>query len=321
METAAPTGTDTLTPRLGRLAERTPVRFDQKIVAVTVVPFVAFLVLHVAHAIPPSFAILLLFLGGPHVLATFGLYLDGEVRELARSDPRRFVAVPLLTMVASMVAFGVIRGQAAVTLLVAFVLWQTYHFTKQNLGMFAFWCRASGQEGMATPERKLILATTAIGGLGVLRAFSVAPSLDRPLQVAGLVLLTAGTVHAIRLARGRRRLALLAAVAFYAPLHLFSVGILEASFAYQAAHGAQYYLMVGHTIRADRRAVRLTIPLVLIGGMGLIYATSSGSFDARPWLFGLGKGIVAAHFVADASLWRLRDPGVRTLMKRRFSFL
>jgi hypothetical protein len=32
-------------------------------------------------------------------------------------------------------------------------------------------------------------------------------------------------------------------------------------------------------------------------------------------------GVVVWHFLADARLWRLRDPSVRVIVRRRFDFL
>jgi hypothetical protein len=32
-------------------------------------------------------------------------------------------------------------------------------------------------------------------------------------------------------------------------------------------------------------------------------------------------GVVVWHFLADARLWRLRDPAVRAVVRRRFDFL
>lgn len=222
---------------------------------------------------------------------------------------------------AAFLAFGLVHGTAALWLLTALIGWQTYHFTKQNLGMFAFWCRARRMDPMSSFERRFLKATSVIGILGVLRAMDLIPSWNRPLQAVGLSLIAAAMRAVLATTRGPRMWALLLAAIFYAPVHVFSIDILGASFIYQAAHGAQYYLMVGETIRPSRNAIRLTIVLVLAGGAALLAITSPTAFHAQPWLFGLGKGIVVAHFVADASLWRLGNPKVRVIMKERFAFL
>ena len=140
-------------------------RFDRAIVAVTVIPFVGYLILHVV-GVPAALGALLLVLGGPHVLSTFGLYVEPGVARLARTDPLRFIWLPLAAIPLTALAFGVVRGPGLPWLLTAFLVWRTHHFTKQNLGMFAFWSRARRDAPMSPLERRLILATTAIEGLG-----------------------------------------------------------------------------------------------------------------------------------------------------------
>lgn len=295
--------------------------FDHKIAAATAVPFVFFSLVHLLGGLPVWLAALTLFLGAPHVLATIGLYVDRDIWSIVRADPTRYLVVPLAMIPISVVLYGVTHGAAAVLLVTGFLLWQTQHYTKQNVGMFAFWCRARGLGSMTDHERTLVRATTAIGVLGILRAMALVPAWDRLLQVGGLALMAAGAAFVFVTWQGARSVALLVALAFYAPLHVFHVELLGAAFAYQAAHGLQYYLMVGHTIRRNPLAIRVTIPVVLLGGVVPLAALTASAFATAPLLFGFAKGVAAAHFLADASLWRLRKPEIRQVMKARFSFL
>ena len=108
-------------------------------------------------------------------------------------------------------------------------------------------------------------------------------------------------------------------MAFYAPLHLATVDLLPAAFTYQAAHGAQYYLMVGAAVRGSRRARRAVVPAVVLGSLVPLTILTPAMFAAQPWLFGLGKGVAAAHFFADAQWWRLRDRRLGPILRRRFA--
>lgn len=297
------------------------VPFDQQIAIATAVPFCFFLVVHALGGLPLWLATLTLFMGAPHVLATIGLYVDRDIRAIAATDPVRYVVAPLAVIPISVVLFGVTHGAVAVLLVTGFLLWQTQHYTKQNVGMFAFWCRARGLSPMTDHERSIVRATTAIGAVGILRAMELTPQLDQALRIGGLVLLAIGAALAVVPFRGARSWALLAAVAFYAPLYIFQVDLLGAAFAYQAAHGIQYYLMVGHAIRRNPLAIRVTIPVVLLGGVVPLALLTSSSFATAPMLFGFAKGIAGAHFLADASLWKLRNPRIRAVMRERFSFL
>jgi hypothetical protein len=295
--------------------------FDQWLVAATVVPFVAILLAHAAGGLPAPLFVATLFFGPPHVMATLGLYADPELRAVVRADPRRFVVLPLAALAAGAAAFAPTGGRVGLVLITVFLLWQTQHYTKQNVGVFAFWCRARGLGSMVDAERSLIVATTAIGALGILRAMALVPSWDGGLRVAGATLIAAGTGAALVVGRDERRLALVAAVWFYAPLHLFRLDLLDAAFAYQAAHGAQYLLLVGHTLRHQRSAARLSVVAVLVGGAIPLAILTPAMFASHQWLFGIGKGLAAAHFTADAYLWRLRNPRIRAVLRQRFAFL
>ncbi len=293
-------------------------RLDRWIVAATLLPFAAITLARVLGSFPTWLYLATLLLGSPHVLATFGLYLDEELWPVARADLLRFVWIPLALVGVGAVACGSTGTPVGLLLVTGFLLWQTQHYTKQNIGMVAFWARLRGDAPVLDQERALIRATTAIGVLGILRAMDLAPALDGTLRALGLGMLVVGAILALVIGRGPRRLVLLAAVGFYAPLHLYDVDLLGAAFAYQAAHGAQYYLMVGVALRRSTRARRAVVPAVVLGSLVPLTILTPAMFAAQPWLFGLGKGVAAAHFFADAQWWRLRDPKLGPILRRRF---
>lgn len=298
--------------------------FATKIVLVTLVPWSVFLVSYLASFRPMPLYLIALILGGPHVLATTGLYADPDLRAHVRQNASRYVGAALAVILITTLAFTFSTGMATWYLLGGYLLWQTHHFTKQNIGMFAFWCRSSGVAGMASGERRLILATDVIGGLGILRMVGLWPELNDLFRLGGMAAIVVATGAAVSLSSGapwQRRAALVATVAFYAPLHVFDVNLGAAALAYQAAHGAQYYLMVGKAVSARRQTLRLTVMVVLLGTLLFVPAARAHPNGSDAWMFGLAKGIVGAHFVADAGFWRLRDPQVRTYLKSRFDFL
>ena len=45
------------------------------------------------------------------------------------------------------------------------------------------------------------------------------------------------------------------------------------------------------------------------------------SMDGPRWLYGVYVGVVMTHFVADAGIWRLREPFQRAYMKSKFHFV
>lgn len=94
------------------------------------------------------------------------------------------------------------------------------------------------------------------------------------------------------------------------------------------AHGMQYLLLVGLVAGSGKsgppRLAKLALlaNIALIGGAAL--SAASHLHDAAPvgrLVFGAYLGIVMAHFVLDAGLWRLRDPLTRKFLAGRLPYL
>ncbi len=93
------------------------------------------------------------------------------------------------------------------------------------------------------------------------------------------------------------------------------------------AHGLQYLLLVGLVAAGPARPgliLRLLAlaNIALIGGAAL--SAASHLHDAAApgrILFGAYLGVVMAHFVIDAGLWRMRDPLARAFLITHLPFL
>jgi hypothetical protein len=94
------------------------------------------------------------------------------------------------------------------------------------------------------------------------------------------------------------------------------------------AHGFQYLLIMGLVAGGESDAQRRVLSVMvlfnvaLLGGLAL--AGASYLHDSTGWsraLFGAYLGVVMAHFVIDAGLWRLRDEFPRQLLARRVPYL
>jgi hypothetical protein len=90
------------------------------------------------------------------------------------------------------------------------------------------------------------------------------------------------------------------------------------------AHGLQYLLLIGLVAAGNGqlpgRAIRLAVVcnVALIGGLALSAASHlHGAAFAGRLAFGAYLGVVMAHFVIDANLWRLRDPFPRAFVASR----
>lgn len=93
------------------------------------------------------------------------------------------------------------------------------------------------------------------------------------------------------------------------------------------AHGLQYLLLVGLVAGGTAtpgRLVRLGMlaNVALIGGAALSWSSHlhDASQATRP-LFGAYLGVVMAHFVVDAGLWRMRDPPARRFLAGQLPYL
>lgn len=268
------------------------------------------------HGVPVK-AVSVLF-GVAHVPTTFGLYADPDMRPFLRSHLVRCFAVPMLLIVGAASAAVLAPPWLLPYLIGGFVCWQLHHFTKQNLGMLSFWCRANRLGGSDALERHLIVATGVAAMLGMSRFLPAYQGGRLPLAeilypLGALVLIGAGTMMVAR-AAPERRLPLVAVSAFYLPLWLFPDNLGAAILGFVAAHGAQYFLMVGHLAAARRWLPWVLVGSSLVGGI-LMRSPSSGL------LWGAVVGVTMSHFVVDAGLWRMRDPERRTHITSRFRFL
>ncbi len=93
------------------------------------------------------------------------------------------------------------------------------------------------------------------------------------------------------------------------------------------AHGFQYVLLMGlvaagNAPRKRRGGVAALCVLAVPGGM-LLNLSSHLHGDGQPLrlFFGVYLGLLAAHFVVDAGMWRLREPFVRAFLSERVGYL
>jgi hypothetical protein len=93
------------------------------------------------------------------------------------------------------------------------------------------------------------------------------------------------------------------------------------------AHGFQYLLLVGFVAAGSPSGSKLMslAALVNVGFIGgAVLAVSSHLHDDGPAvraLYGAYLGLVMAHFVVDAGLWRLRDSFPRAFLTARAPYL
>jgi len=283
----------------------------------------------------------LLFVGSSaHVGATAWFYTVAEVRGHMRCHPVRYVWAPLLLLVLTAGAVLTAPSRLLVDALLAFFAWQFFHFQKQNLGIAALAARALGVPSLTRAER-LALVWAGCGGIVALIArpalLQLSPDLDlRSLFAVGAAIFAAAAViggYSISRRQPAARpgafvVVYSASLLFFAPVFVFGSPYAAVA-GITMAHGLQYLLLVGLLSGAPSGSspsppigVLLMVNISLIAGLGLNQASHLHSAQgiARA-VYGAYLGLVMAHFVIDAGLWRLRDEFPRSFLTRRLPYL
>jgi hypothetical protein len=296
---------------------------------------------------PPARALTwLLFTGSSvHVASTGWLFTVPEVRAFAREHAVRCLWAPAGLVILGAVTAAVVAPAAFRWLLLPYFGWQFYHYQKQNLGMAALAASAERVHPLLPAERRPLLLAGALS-IAVLAAkpgllgLRIAPFAHAALPLAGAAFglaVTAGIAALARRDRSQRPagfcLAYLVSLLFVLPVFCFASPYAAVG-GMTVAHGLQYLLLVGLVAggtpagadpRAARsRLVRLSVlaNIALIGGAALSGASHLHD-GAAPWrlLFGAYLGVVMAHFVIDAGLWRMRDPLARRFVSTHLPYL
>jgi hypothetical protein len=279
----------------------------------------------------------LLFVGSSvHVAATGWFYSVPEIRRYAGENRQRYVLVPLGLVAGGAVLAALVSENLLTWLLLGFFGWQFYHFQKQNLGMVALAGVSRGAGSAGPGERRAIILTGLAGTAGLLvHPELLQLALPSPVRwlfpAAGLVFLGA-VGYGLWQLRSRRRPAgfivvYLISLLFFAPVFVFTSPYAAVA-GLTIAHGYQYLLIVGLVAGARRPgrsaliSLGVLVNVALLGGLALNAAShlhSAGPLGRA--IFGAYLGVVMAHFVVDAGLWRLRDEFPRRFLTERVPYL
>jgi len=296
---------------------------------------------------------LLLFLGTAHVPATLFFYLDRDFSEIIRKHKARYIYFPIVLTLLTGFAFAFAGTVVQAYILLMYWSWQAFHYGRQNTGIYSFVSIAQRGAPPSKYERLVIDLGTWCGIIGTFRILGsgVAPAyLHRPFDTlywlgsfAFMGVLVASVVVYVQ--NFKRTTPLLTIfyftlVCFFLPV-FFSTELNVAFFSYAIAHGVQYILfMTVVSLNLDphgpaRRfqtgnAVKL---LLLTGVVGFVFfragdlkavefvtahATLTRLVD---FVIGAVLGATMAHFVVDASAWRLSQTLQRTYIGKRFAFV
>jgi hypothetical protein len=289
----------------------------------------------------------LLFTGSSvHVASTAWLFTLPAVRGYAARHPVRCVWVPVSLMVIASAAAAATSPAQFQWLLLPYLGWQFYHYQKQNIGMASLAASARRAGALLRAERWPLM----LAGLAGIVALIARPGLlglrVQPFGTVGhgAFLLSAATYVIAAAAGGaalaRRPRALrpagfcviyLVCLFFYLPAFVFASPYAAVG-GMTIGHGAQYLLLVTLIAGGSAASVpgRLSRPVRLallaniafIGGAALSAASHLHNAGHLGRLaFGAYLGVVMAHFVIDAGLWRMRDPLARRFLTTHLPYL
>jgi hypothetical protein len=286
----------------------------------------------------------MLFVGSSvHVASTGWLFSFADVRAHAARHRTRYLAAPLVLVALAVAVAELLSSRQLAIGLLGYFAWQFFHFQKQNLGIAALAASSMRVHSLTRNERRSILGT---GWAGIAALMLHPGTLQLPLSphagwypAAPFHLAAAGfgcCAAAGGFALFRRPAAdrppgycvtYALAVCFPLPIFVFSSPYAAVG-GMTIAHGLQYLVLVGmvaagprHRQASPPRLVTL-LALALLGGAGLSLASHlhTGGAGAHV-VYGCYLGVVMAHFVVDAGIWRLRDPFPRAFLSSRLPAL
>jgi len=273
-----------------------------------------------------------------HVAATGWFFTDPSMRAYFRSKPVRYVAVPLSIITASALAFQFLDRTTASYLLGAYLMWQLWHYQKQNFGLLSFVSSGTDRIPLSTWERRTLAMAAIPGMLGFLRFFDIGLPERAPefllayhfgLASYALVAICFG----IALAKGPQlrtnglRLAFFTyGTLFFLPTYIFPDAT-SAITGFALAHGLQYLVFMGVVSGRSKNPLissALFLGIALTGYFFLSRGLAIHELANLPYagiLYGAALGVVMTHFVMDADIWRLRGAFQRGYMRNKFDFI
>lgn len=317
-----------------------PTPLARRWVATTVSTTVAVMVLAALlsppRGVPPAVGLtLLLFVGGSmHVASTGWLAGVAEARACARRHPLRFVTIPVALVVAGALVVPLLSTRALDALLEAFFTWWFFHYAKQNVGIASLASTSYGAGPLRPLERRCIVAAGCFGVVALLARPSLL--LLGTMPSSAPLFYVAGVGFALSVLLGLWSVAQRAkvdrppgVVACVATSLCFSAPVFVVASPYGAiggmtiAHGLQYLGLVGLVAARPAVRARRVSRLAALAGVAVVGGVAVHATAHRPEggdigraLFGVYLGVLAAHFVVDAGLWRMRDQTARAFVER-----
>lgn len=294
----------------------------------TVIPIAFLGIPHLHPSGTEPFKYFLLFTAIAHVPATACFYTSKEFREILIQNKLIYFTAPVALFFASGVIF-VFSPQIKPFLLLFYWGWQSYHYGKQNIGMYSFISYAQ-DKAASVFERKAIHLSALTGILPIWKilGLQIAPqwlhSFINLSYVGGYFILAATCFlggYILWSKRSRftfvKAIFFILCVLFFVPAYLPG-DILTTFLSYATAHAVQYIVFMAAVAEGANvlRSMYSLLLCLLLGGLIFVYLPNQIDFLAGGLL-----GMTMAHFVIDAHAWKLSQPNQKKFILSRFGFL
>jgi hypothetical protein len=328
--------------------------FSSCLLGVTVLPIM--LVLGSPYFVPMAWGVdFFLAVASAHVFATLYLLTDRVNLRFMADHPFQMIAIPLLLIAICIAVFMVPGNPLFVPALMLFLLYQTWHFGAQNIGVAMFVSLSEREVPIDAHEKAIIRIGTICGMVGVLSALYpnfMIGSQHVPIDEMFLRVLRwgyrIGAVAAVGitawaffllLKNWRQKQFVFGIAIFLSAVFLFPMYIsnnyMVAVASFTIAHGLQYVIfLAAHSFspfssvdRRQRRYSALLLPpivLLAIIGIGHLIWTRAPMIDSGKFpLVGLSilLGLTLAHFWVDQFMWKMRNPDRARWIKGNYGFV
>ena len=280
------------------------------------------------------------FFGGTaHVGASAYFYTDPVQFQFFRSRPIRFFILPAALVILTALVYQWSSPSVQASVLLLYFIWQTYHYQKQNYGIFCFVSAGTKTSRPNLWENICIELGVMAGILGLINVMQLFD--NTPLANYSFLVYTAGLYIIYSLPVflflafatnpdlrrcWTRGLALVMGTFFYLPTFLFS-DVKSAIFGYALAHGIQYLVFMSFVSGSSAnknpaKQVTTLFACLFAGGLLLTLMADRGLWGKwGPGVFGAYLGLVMADFLLDAGVWRLREKFQGDYIRSRMGFI
>lgn len=294
---------------------------------------------------------LLVTIAGLHVFSTAYLFSDRNILNLAVKFKMQLIIIPFLFILFSIIFFQE-KNRFFTEFFLAFIVYQTWHFGAQNIGVSTFIAISTNSKKLSIFDKNIIKFAIISAILGV--PYAIYPdfqigahyfNLSESEKLAIQNLNKIGHISAIifslisvpivvkRFANKEFILgiSLFISINFYLPIYLFKNPYTGFIFVL-IAHGAQYlYFLFFHSInrrisflgKAIALALPPTIYLSVIFIAHLLWQKLPGSGILIFPNLGLSLilGLTLAHFWIDQFIWKMKDRQRSVWITSSYSFI